>query len=168
MWQAAGWALLGCGAVGRAAEQPRGERDARPFPRCVPTPQPGSRGRWVCACDKPLRRAAVVDASQPAAFSRIVFAKLRTSACGAVSVSGGLAALLVTLCAAPPKPARPDCAEHGGVRARRWRARGGGMRATINFALHAYLALAVCFLLLRVDRRFGEPQGAAAVPDVLR
>ena len=112
-------------------------------------------------------RAAVVDASQPAAFSRIVFAKLRTSACGAVSVSGGLAALLVTLCAAPPKPARTDCAEHGGVRARRWRARGGGMRATINFALHAYLALAVCFLLLRVDRRFGDP-GAAAAPDILR
>ena len=42
---------------------------------------------------------AAIDAATP--LSSMVFAKFRTSACGAVSLSGGLATLLVSLCANP-------------------------------------------------------------------
>ena len=55
--------------------------------------------------------------------------KLRTSGCGALSSSGGLAAALVRL----------------------GRTRGGMWHACINFALHAYLACATFYAMKVID-----------------
>ena len=115
---------------------------------------------------------AAIDAATP--LSSMVFAKFRTSACGAVSLSGGLATLLVSLCANPRVAIGARCNAQSPLSAlpaadrmasrRRSRSRRGRVRTVVNFTAHMYLALVVCFSLLRVDARLAPEATAWRLP----
>ena len=133
--KAADVAHLACGLVLQAAgllagvgiAAGSGEADAR-----------GGAVEWrplrcnLCACGLLLLLRGA-EAAGLASADGLLAIKLRDSGCGALSSSGGLAALLFTT----------------------WRDRGRPRRASFNFALHASLAAATGYALHLTDRAFG-------------
>ena len=106
-------------ALGHAAVQCSSECDARlparwARPSAFGAPRMPCRGplgaRHAPPAESRASAVAAIDAATP--LSSMVFAKFRTSACGAVSLSGGLATLLVSLCAKPRDAMRARCDSH--------------------------------------------------------